>query len=441
MFSYLSLALFIVQTPAAVKQGARVPTLTRLTVEHLSKVREDVEALAKLRKTVANNSKLIDLRCILHAHSYLSHDSRGTIQEIAAAAKLNKIDAVLLSNHPKKDEDVVTVGQTGEVDGVLFVSGSETNGFLVYPGNGKLPPLNVSEQELVSSVQASGGMIFIAHPEEHKDWNLKGLTGTEIYNTHADVKDESDLMSALQPKEAKGFQKLIALLGVMDRYPQEAFAAMFDAPNENLSHFDQIAANRPVAAIAGNDSHQNTGFVVVGADGGKFIIQSPIGEKLAEVDTVKTPAAKFLFGEPVAGKEARKWILDKYPISMHYVSTHVLASNRSAKSIQSALESGRTYVGFDWLADPSGFTFAINSSGVNSVLGDSVKLVPGTDAHVETPLPGHIKLLCDGKVVASVDGYKLTHNLTTNGLYRVEVTLSIGGEPLGWIYSGGIRVK
>ncbi len=441
MFIHLAAILLSLQTATSAKPETRIPTLTRLTLEHLKRVHDDVEALSKLRKVVNGKSKLLDLRCILHAHSYLSHDSRGTIVEIAAAAKSGKIDAVLLTNHPKKDEDVVTVGQTGEVDGVLFVSGSETNGFLVYPGNGILPPLNVTEQELINSVKATDGMIFVAHPEEHKDWNLSGLTGTEIYNTHADVKDETVLISALQPKDTKGFQKLLSLLSVMDSYPQEAFAAMFDAPDENLAHYDQISKSRPMAAVAGNDSHQNTGFLVVGAEGSKFIIQSPLGEKMAEVDTVKTPAAKFLFGEPIPGKEVRKWILDKYPVSMHYVSTHVLANERSVKAIHTALDAGRSYVAFDWLADPTGFMYVIQSDNLSAQLGESTKLTTKSIAKVELPYPGHIRLMCDGKEVSTADGYTLSYNLKSAGNYRVEVTVVTGGEPLGWIYSGGIRVR
>src|SRR5437016_6264696 len=118
----------------------RVPTLQRLSLEYLKRAHDDVAALAKLRQPVKLKTGYNEYRCVIHAHSYLSHDSRGTIAEIAAAAKQARVDAVFLTNHPKKDQDVVAAGQTGIVDGVLFVSGAETNGFLAFPGDGKLPP-------------------------------------------------------------------------------------------------------------------------------------------------------------------------------------------------------------------------------------------------------------------------------------------------------------
>ena len=383
------------------------------------------------------------MRCILHAHSFLSHDSRGTIKEIAAAAKAGNIDAVLLSNHPKKDEDVVTVGQKEAVEGVIFVAGAETNGFLAYPGDGKLPRLDVSEQMFVTLVRCSQGqgMVFIAHPEEHRDWSLMLLTGMEIYNTHADVKDETEMMAALTPKGSSGFQKLLALLNTFSAYPQEAFAAIFDAPVANLVQYDKIAKSRPFAAIAGNDSHQNTGFVVTGAEGGKFVIDSPIGERFGEIDTAKTPAAKFLLGEPVPGKEAKRWILDSYPVSMHYVSTHVLAKERSKAGILKAFEAGRSYVAFDWLGDPTGFAFHSELSGkFTGTIGDAIPISSGMSLHIHTPISGHIRLLCDGVEVASADANTLRFAAKSPGLYRVEVTLLVGGENLGWIYTGGIRV-
>ncbi|MEP6756858.1 MAG: hypothetical protein ABJA67_15245 [Chthonomonadales bacterium] len=383
----------------------------------------------------------MDLRCILHAHSFLSHDSRGTIAKIAAAAKANSIDAVLLSNHPKKDEDVVKVGQTDPVDGVLFVSGSETNGFLAYPGKQFLPSTSVGDQTFVDSVRATGGMIFVAHPEEHMDWSLQKLTGMEIYNTHADVKDETEMIAALKPKGAASFPKLLALLNTFSRYPQESFATIFDEPRANFDSYDQMAKSGPFAVIAGNDSHQNTGFVITGAADGKFVIDSPIGQRFGEVDTVKTPTAKFLYGEPVPGKIAKRWILDSYPVSVHYVSTHVLATERTTAAIQKALEEGRTYVAFDWICDPKGFSFTASTSGkYTGTISYAVSTKSNIELNVHSPLVGHIRLMKDGSEVASGDSSDLTFRPKSHGLYRVEITVKVGSEYRGRIYTGGIRV-
>ena len=37
---------------------------------------------------------------------------------------------------------------------------------------------------------STGGLVFLSHVEERMDWEIKGMTGTEIYNTHADFSEE-----------------------------------------------------------------------------------------------------------------------------------------------------------------------------------------------------------------------------------------------------------
>src|SRR5207244_1369655 len=106
------------------------------------------------------------------------------------------------------------------------------------------------------------------------------LTGTEIYNTHADLKDEADLLKALQPHDSKGYLQLLRLLNVMKEYPQEAFGALFDAPIANLARYDALCKDRVYAATAGNDSHQNTGFILRGLEDGKISVDDPLGKQM-----------------------------------------------------------------------------------------------------------------------------------------------------------------
>ena len=399
-----------------------------------------MQRLVTLRHPVSLKTGYNDYRCIIHAHSYLSHDSRGTISEIAAAAKSVGVNAVFLSNHPKQDVDVVAAGQTGAVDGVLFVAGSETNGFLAFPGDGKLPPLDVGEQQFVSSIHKSDGLVFFAHPEEHKDWSISGLTGTEIYNTHADFKDEKELVTALQPKDSKGYGKLLTLLNTMNGYPDEAFAALFDPPLENLAKYDTLCRSRTYAAIAGNDSHQNVGFILKGGEAGKIIIEDPLGEKLGEIDTIRNPAVKAIFGDPIPGKELMRRILDPYPVSFHYVSTHVLAREGNVVSLKEALKSGRTYVAFDWIADPSGAAFAAEVRGKRYTIGDTIPLDPDLTFRCELPLPATIRLIHDGVEISKCDGRTMIHKADEPGVYRFEAYLPVANETRAWIYSGAIRV-
>src|SRR5260370_6925451 len=55
-----------------------------------------------------------------------------------------------------------------------------------------------SPQEFADLVHGRNGLIFLSHLEERMDWEIRNLTGTEIYNTHADFKDEKNLQKAMQ---------------------------------------------------------------------------------------------------------------------------------------------------------------------------------------------------------------------------------------------------
>jgi hypothetical protein len=430
-----------IQAQSAAALPARIPTLQRLDVSYLKQAHHDVAELDSLQKPVSLKTGLNDYRSIIHAHSNLSHDSRGTIDEIAAAAKLAHVDAVFLTNHPKTDVDVISAGAKGVIAGILFVPGTEANGFLAFPGDGKMHPLNVSEQELVNSIGRSNGLIFVAHPEEHKDWSLKGLTGTEIYNTHADLKDEQELLTTLKPTNNAGYARLFAVLNAMSLYPQEAFACLFDAPTENLKHYDELSKSRSYAATAGNDSHQNTGFILRGLGENKVAVEDPLGERLGTIDLSKSALVRTLLGEPVIGKELMRRVLDPYPVSFHYVSTHVLAKEKTSEALWRALREGRTYVGFDWIADPTGTAFIAGDGRNVWNIGDAVTLSPKLNFKVGLPIPANIRLMRDGNVVSKTVGRELRFTPTEPGVYRVEASVMLAGEERPWIYTGAIRVS
>lgn len=417
----------------------RIPTLQRLDRAHLQRVREEAEAYRKSLQPVNLKTGFNDYRCVLHAHSYLSHDSRGTIEEIAAAAKQVGVQAIFMSDHPQ-EKDVVAEGARGVINDVLFVPGSEARGFLLYPGNGKMPSLNVSNHQLADAVKASRGMVFIAHPEEPQDWSIESLTGMEIYNTHTDVNDETDLLKTLQPKDSAGYGKLLALLNNFQDYPQESFSSLYDHPKDLLVRYDQMCKTRSFTAIAANDSHQNTGFVVVGTSDGRYRVEDPLGEEITILDPTNNNALKLLFGEPQPGKVLFKRQLDPYSVSLGYVNTHVLARARTERSLRDSLAKGRTYIAFDWIADATGTAFLLKSGSKTYTLGDTVKFRQGMRLWAEVPLNGFMRLMKDGSEVRQVKGRSLEFEVQGAGIYRLEVYLPLGGELRGWIFTGAIRI-
>lgn len=443
MFPGLSGTMFVMAlgaAPAWLPPAARVPTLERLEVSNLERAHADVARYAQERVAVALKTGYRDIRCVLHAHSYLSHDSRGTIAEIAAAARQAGIAAVFLTNHPRQDLDVVAAGQRGVEDGVLFVAGAEANGFLLFPGDGRLPGLDVTDQALVDAVRKSRGMVFVAHPEEHTNWNLAGVTGMEIYNTHADFLDEANLVAALKPSSAEGRLRLLRLLDAFHKYPQEAFASIFDPPTGNLAHYDEMCSRAPCCAIAANDSHQNVGFILRGSPDGGIEITDPLGETLGRLSPDQAARLVPVLGKAQPGKTMLERILDPYAVSFHYVSTHVLAQECDPGSLQEALVHGRTYIAFDWIADPTGSAFLLRSRGRTGTIGDSVSVTSRPVLEVEVPLACTLRVIRDGKVMLERHGRFLKTPLAEPGVYRVEASLPVAGEDRAWIYTGAVRV-
>src|SRR5205823_3041784 len=179
-------------------------------------------------------------RANLHVHSILSHDSRGKIEEIVTAAKAAGTRVLLFTEHPADSYDYFKDGHRGMKDCVLCVPGAETDGFLVYPTRSMAGLSTKVPQEFADVVRGRDGLLFLSHLEERMDWDIRGLTGVEIYNTHADFKDEKALQAALRNplwvlKSAELFRK----------YPQEVFSALLDYPEDYLRRWDQLCQKAP----------------------------------------------------------------------------------------------------------------------------------------------------------------------------------------------------
>src|SRR5438132_4780557 len=169
---------------------ARADALAKLKLDKLEAVHKAIQALRSERREVPRSGPYKEYRANLHVHSLLSHDSRGTIEEIVAAARAAGTRVLLFTEHPADHYDYYKDGHRGTKDGVLLIPGAETQGFLAFPTHSLRGLATGSPQEFSDLVRSRGGLTFLSHLEERMDWNIGGLTGVEIYNTHADFKDE-----------------------------------------------------------------------------------------------------------------------------------------------------------------------------------------------------------------------------------------------------------
>jgi hypothetical protein len=425
---------------------SRADALAKLKPEKLQAVHQVIQELRAEWKRVPRQGPYREYRANLHVHSSLSHDSRGTIEEIVTAAKTVGTSILMFTEHPSDKSDYFKDGHRGMKDGVLLIPGAETGGFLVFPSPGRAggvnPPvlgpvfMNGSPQEFADLVHGRDGLIFLSHLEERMDWDIRHLTGTEIYNIHADFKDEKNLQKAMRNP-----LWMMQAAELFRKYPQESFSALQDYPADYLKKWDELCRKAPHTGIAANDAHQNVGLIVRLIEASKARFEDALGKSLFELDTATIPILQPILKDKKPGAVAFQIRLDPYENSLRHVGTHLLMPELTEKSVWDALESGRAFVAFDWLADSTGFDFAALSANHRLEMGSKCDLAKDLKFRGQAPLPGKWKLILDGRVILETTGRKLETAISEPGNYRVEVWLPIAGEDIFWILSNPIYVR
>ncbi len=171
----------------------------------------------------------------------------------------------------------------------------------------------------------------------------------------------------------------------------------------------------------------------------KAIVEDALGEKVVELDSTLLAAFGFKPREVNGQKILFETLLDPYEVSLKHVGTHLLLREQTVAEVWEALEQGRAYVSFDWIADPRGFDFALESDGRHE-MGEKVAYKSEAQIKAQAPLAGHWKLIRNGHLIEESDGSNFNTVLTMPGVYRVEVWLDVADESRIWILSNPIYV-
>ena len=321
----------------------------------------------------------------IHVHSFLGGHSSGTFSEIISAAKANKLDFVIMTEHTEKDFDTAAMTLQGMHGDVLFINGNETSA-----ENGdrflKLPR-EVS---------------IVAYPEEFKNWETPGLNGVEVYNVFTNTRRANPIVAFFD------------VLWSHRAYPDLLFGLYFERPNESLKKWDQALTRTRLTAVGGNDAHSNIGLS----------LHDSSGKTLAGIQ------------------------LDPYETSFRLVRLHVITNDAKAlvsEHVLDAIKAGHCFIGFDLFGDSSGFTFEAKTPSQTVIQGDEIPLQNDTRLVVHTPIASRILLFKDGSVILNESGVTTKEiPVTERGVYRVEVYLPqveqvIGEKP--WIISNPIYVR
>jgi hypothetical protein len=408
--------------------GARGDAFERINQERLERVHAAVAKLAETRATLTRPGPYQEFRANLHVHSAFSHDSRGELSAIVAAAKRAGSDVLLFTEHPADHYDFVTDGHAGIHDGVLCIPGAETKGLLTFPKASMAGQETLEPADFARRVRQQGGLSFLSHLEERLDWQLPGLTGCEIYNTHADAKEETQLFASLQNPLF-----LLRIAAMVRTYPQETFSALQDDPRLYLDRWDELCQIAPHTGVSANDAHENVGVVIKLAADGKVAITDPLDDPLLTLDLALVRPLLPLADHADEGDELFRMQLDPYECSLRHVGTHLLARELTRESIEEALVAGRAFVAFDWIADARGFDCSVTDGESRHEMGSVVPWADGQRLIAEAPLPGHWRVIRNGRCIHEADGARLELPVSEPGNHRVELSLDVAGEPHLWV--------
>lgn len=392
---------------------------------------KSVNAFQELRMEPPKLTDLDTYRGLMHAHSYWSHDSEGTLKRIIPAAKAVGIDFIFLTDHPHGNIDSFPRGYQGYYDGVLIEPGSEKQGLCTWPLDSVVIDWNADRDSIAKKIVSNGGMIFYAHSEEDHNWDNPYYHGMEIYNIHTDTKDESLL------------PHIFNFIVNGKKYRPWAMRELFDEQTSILAHWDSLNQQRKIVGFSAVDAHENQNIRARYLADGRVQWLRPDAKP---IDTVEvTFWNRWLFHEPDEEGWIFNFYIDTYETSFNFVTNYVIADTLSLASLTRHIKKGNLYVAFKSLGDAKGFMFcAEDGEGkVSGILGDSVRLNAAYSLRAVSPLPGRFQLIRDGRVIDSSAKSQYEYQWTEKvspGVYRVEVFIELDGRELPWVYSNPIYV-
>jgi hypothetical protein len=332
------------------------------------------------------------LRGAYHVHTTRS-DGRGTVEEVAAAAKAAGLRFVVLTDHND------TPREPTYVDGVLLVPGVELStdhGHLVAfgmqrPLEGFRPWMDGGEAEAV--VEKAGGVSVLAHPVQKRNpWRhpeaARRADGFELYSADTFFRD-----ALRQP-----FSRLLPAVGAFFGQPLHGVMLLVEPQPEATARLLELEREKPRVALCSHDAHG-----------------------LPPYEDVFQALAMYLPPEEGEGPEK----LPEDP-------------RAAAERVVKGLASGRAICAFRALGEPEGFALeGLDAERREAHVGDvlTVRLPPNAGDAVRIEVRGAGRLRPDGGTVEMVE----------EGAVQVEAWVRAPGRFFGsawrpWLVPSPVRV-
>lgn len=374
---------------------------------------------------------LTEVKGVMHAHTYWSHDSRGALPEILEAAKAAELDFIFFSDHAHGKLDTFPRSYQGVFDGIIMEAGTESsNGLMVNPFDTIVLDWNKEMPELIKEVTSNSGFVAYVHTEKEHPWDNPDYQAMEIYNIHTDILDESSLLPIIINNTFNG-----------GKFMHWCFREFYDEQTAILANWDNLNTSRRIVGIGAADAHNNQSFRARYTDDGRV---EWIGSN-AKTISIEKPGLldKMLLDEPDKHGWAFKWEMDPYFASFNAINNHVYCDTFSNVNIKENIIKGHLYVSFESLGTADGFQyFSMDNEGnITAIPGDSVSVVSTATLKAVSPLPVVFRLYNSGELVdESGRGHEYEYDLTAPGNYRVVAVTELNGTITPWVFTNPIYV-
>jgi len=335
-----------------------------------------------------------------HVHTAFSADATGTVDDVARAARADRLQFVVITDHNSQ----AALPAAGYREGVLVVCGLEKStdaGHALVLGTGALPfGLDGDPLEVARDAARFGGFVVAAHPASPD----RDLRWTAPW-------DGIDALEVLNFGAAGSWPHGAAAVPLVGRYALDPTAALlrgFAFSREALDRWDRLLVARDVAGLLGTDAHG-------GLRAGHVTVPFPDHRRIFAL-----ASQYLLLAEPLSGD-----------------------ADRDTRRVLDALRQGRSYLAMDALGDASAFSFEATSPAGRAGPGED--LPQSGPARLTADAGGvegaRLVLRRDGGVVA--EGPRIDYVANLSGVYRVEGFLDgapsgRGPDPLPWIVSNPV---
>lgn len=328
------------------------------------------------------------VRGAFHVHT-LRSDGRGTVEEVAAAAKAAGLHFVVLTDH-----NDFTPREPAFVDGVLMVPGVEistAHGHLVAFGLRRPLEAGVKGMEggkAVAAVEEAGGVGVLAHPVQKRNpWRheeaARRAEGFELYSADTFFRDAT----------SHPFSRLLPAVGASLGNPVHGVMLLVEPRPEPLETLLELEREKPRVALCSHDAHG-----------------------LPRYEDVFRALAMYL-------PDVRKLPED---------------ARAAADQVVKGLASGGALCAFRALGEPEGFSLeGLQAERREAHVGDvlTVRLPPDAGERVRVEVRGAGRLRADGRSV----------ELVKEGAVQVEAWVEAPGSFFGkkwrpWIAPSPVRI-